>query len=219
MDILKYFDKVYCINLDERTDRWEQVQVEFDKIGIRGDVERWSGVKHTDGNLGCTLSHKTIIEHCKKQGLNNVLIFEDDVLFVNDDVDKLEEAFEELGEMGNWDLFYVGLTVPKDNGCCFSRVTDNILRTNFAYTTHAYAVNQQAFDPMIESWVRHIDRGDTIVDTTLCTEIVRKRGKSFVMDPIYAIQQPGLSNIGNNVIDSYEWMIDHFDTVKRNCGV
>ena len=24
MNILKYFDKVYCINMDKRPDRWEQ---------------------------------------------------------------------------------------------------------------------------------------------------------------------------------------------------
>ena len=24
-----YFDKIYCVNLDERTDRWEQAKKEF----------------------------------------------------------------------------------------------------------------------------------------------------------------------------------------------
>ena len=35
-----YFDKIYCINLDYRTDRWEQVQNEFEKIGIENKVIR-----------------------------------------------------------------------------------------------------------------------------------------------------------------------------------
>lgn len=218
MNILEHFDKVYCINLEERTDRWEQAQIEFSKIGIQDQVERWPGIKHTDGNLGCTLSHKTLIEHCKKEGYNNVLVFEDDVLFVETDTDKLEEAFNELKELDNWDLFYIGCTMSTQIKS-FSRVTENILRTNFAYTTHAYAANKQVFDHMINAWDSMISRGNTIVDTTLSTEIVRKRGKSFVMDPIYAIQQPGLSNIGNKVIDTYEWMIKDFNTVKQISGV
>ena len=218
MDILKHFDRVYCINMDKRPDRWKQAQIEFKKIGIENDVIRWSGVENTNGNLGCTLSHKTLIEHCKSEGLNNVLIFEDDVLFVEDDMGKLEEAFVELKELGNWDLFYIGVTMAPQLKS-FIRVTDNILRTSFAYTTHAYAANAQAFDPMIESWNRCIDTGDKIVDTTLCTNIVQGRGKSFVMDPIYAIQQPGRSDIGNNDIDSYEWMITDFNRVKNNSGV
>jgi glycosyl transferase family 25 len=213
MDILKYFDKVYCINLKDRTDRWEQAQNEFNKLGIVDVVERWEAIKKDDGNLGCTLSHKTLIEHCKEQGYQRVLIFEDDVLFVETDTNKLEKAFKELEEMGNWDLFYVGLTMDPYSGK-FMRITDNILKTNFAYTTHAYAVNAQAFDPMLEAWTRKINQGHTIVDTTLCGEIVKGRGKSFAMDPIYAIQQPGRSDIGHNVIDTYEWMITDFNRVK-----
>ena len=27
-----YFDKIYCINLDRRTDRWKETRVEFKKL-------------------------------------------------------------------------------------------------------------------------------------------------------------------------------------------
>ena len=39
-----YFDKIFCINLDSRPDRWEQVQKEFDKVGILDRVERFSAL-------------------------------------------------------------------------------------------------------------------------------------------------------------------------------
>jgi GR25 family glycosyltransferase involved in LPS biosynthesis len=213
MDILKHFDKVYCVNLDKRPDRWEQAQKEFSKIGIEDQVERWSGIENSDGNLGCTLSHLSIIKHCKENNLDKVLIFEDDVLFVETDTDKLETAFNELFEIGNWDLFYVGVTMDPRTGK-FNRVTDNILRTNFAYTTHAYAVNSQAYDSMINAWETAMKSNHNIVDTTLYNAIVKGRKKSFVMDPIYAIQQPGYSDIGHNNIDTYEWMITDFNRVK-----
>ena len=38
-----YFDKIFCINLDSRPDRWELAQSEFDKVGILDRVERVSG--------------------------------------------------------------------------------------------------------------------------------------------------------------------------------
>lgn len=218
MNILKHFDRVYCINMDKRPDRWKQAQVEFKKIGIESDVIRWSGIENDDGNLGCTLSHKTLIEHCKSEGYSKVLIFEDDVLFVETDTSKLEEAFDELDMIGNWDLFYIGVTMAPQLSS-FIRVTKNILNTRFAYTTHAYAVNSQAFTPMIEAWERTISSGHNIVDTTLCSQIVQGRGKSFVMDPIYAIQQPGVSDITHNDVDTYEWMITDFNKVKINSGV
>jgi GR25 family glycosyltransferase involved in LPS biosynthesis len=213
MKITDFFDGVYCINLDGRTDRWETAQKEFDKLDITDQVVRWSGTVHEDGNIGCTLSHLSIIKHCKEKGYKNVLIFEDDVLFLGDDMNKLEKTFHELFELGNWDLFYLGSTIQPNIGE-FIRVTDNILKTNFAYTTHAYAVNEQAFDPMIEAWERGVKNGKVIVDVSLCEEIVRGRKKSFVMDPIYAIQQPGVSDISNVVADSYEWMVTFFNDVK-----
>ncbi len=39
-----YFDKIFCINLDSRPDRWKQVQKEFDKVGILDRVERFSAL-------------------------------------------------------------------------------------------------------------------------------------------------------------------------------
>jgi|19_taG_2_1085344.scaffolds.fasta_scaffold00015_29 GR25 family glycosyltransferase involved in LPS biosynthesis len=218
MGINEYFDKVYCINLDERVDRWELAQKEFEKINILDQVERWSGIKHTDGNLGCTLSHLTLIKKCKEDGLENVLIFEDDVLFVETDIKRLEEAFKDLKSIGKWDLFYVGVTMCPRTGR-FTRVTDRILKTNFAFTTHAYAANAQAFDYMIEAWTSSTSRGYNIVDTVLDNHIVKRRGQSFVMDPIYAIQQPGLSDITNIVSETYEWMIRDFNTVKNKSGL
>ena len=41
----KVFDKVYCINLDKRTDRWKEVSTFFRKYNIQ--VERFRAV---DGN-------------------------------------------------------------------------------------------------------------------------------------------------------------------------
>lgn len=32
MNSFDYFDEIYCINLDERTDRWQHAQEEFKKL-------------------------------------------------------------------------------------------------------------------------------------------------------------------------------------------
>ena len=47
MGLNDYFDKVYCINLDKRTDRWKESTDEFKKWGVSG-VTRYSAV---DGSL------------------------------------------------------------------------------------------------------------------------------------------------------------------------
>jgi hypothetical protein len=47
MSLKKYFDKIYCINLDRRTDRWDETQTELKKWGLENEVVRYSGI---DGN-------------------------------------------------------------------------------------------------------------------------------------------------------------------------
>jgi GR25 family glycosyltransferase involved in LPS biosynthesis len=213
-NIHTFFDNIFCVNMDRRPDRWQQSLVEFKKIGIEDIVTRWTATENSNGVLGCALSHLTLIKKCKEDNLRNVLIFEDDVLFAETDMNRLNAALDDLNAIDSWDIFYVGVTMCPTRGN-FLRITDRVLKTNFAYTTHAYAVNAQAFDPIIEAWTRNIEGGNMRpCDVVLDESIVRARSQSFVMDPIYAIQQPGVSDIENNEIETYEWMITDFNRVK-----
>ena len=93
-----FFDKIYCINLDHRTDRWSSAQIEFSKLGIADRVERVSAVnregvkqKHGDlvthlsnpklGQLAVTESSRKCIDDAIKCGARNCLTFQDDVCF------------------------------------------------------------------------------------------------------------------------------------------
>ena len=143
MKIDEFFDKIYCINLDERTDRWGESLNEFKKLGIT-KVERVSAVKHEKGTIGCRESHLNIIKQSKSQNLKNILIFEDDLLFINNDLKLIEDSLTNLSNI-EWDLFYLGATVDPNVGK-LTKVCENLVKTNFAYTTHAYGVNHNIFD-------------------------------------------------------------------------
>ena len=79
-NILSFIDAIYCINLSSRTDRWEKVCKEFEKIGLQDVVIRFNAI-YIDGNgaSGCMLSHRKIIEEAKKKWFKKILIFEDDI--------------------------------------------------------------------------------------------------------------------------------------------
>ena len=198
--INEFFDAVYCINLDERTDRWEQAQKEFRKMGVE-NVKRFSAIKHEKGNVGCRGSHLEIVREVKKLGFNNVLIFEDDVLVVGD-LTNINEALEELTTV-DWDLFYFGATVDPNVGR-LTEITDNLVRTNFAYTTHAYAINSHMFDYILEQGPYH-----GIIDVFYNQKIV-SRGNSYIINPMLCIQQESYSDIEGHYAD-YGWMLDFFN--------
>ncbi len=55
-----FFDKIYCINLDERQDRWVSAKKEFELIGV-SNYERFSAIKNDIGHIGCRDSHIEVI--------------------------------------------------------------------------------------------------------------------------------------------------------------
>jgi len=108
-----YFDKMFCINLDRRTDRWENVSKLFDNNNLV--VERHSafdGKKEltlpypSSSELAGAISHRDVILKAKELGLKNVLVFEDDVEFLND----IHEKFNTIKYFipNDWDMIYFG---------------------------------------------------------------------------------------------------------------
>src|SRR3989337_1271808 len=101
MSILStYFDKVYCINLAKRPDRWEKTQIIFDKLGF-DEVERYEGIDGetldltesekksflTSGHFGIMKTQINMISEAKEKGYKSILLLEDDVYF-SDEIHK-----------------------------------------------------------------------------------------------------------------------------------
>lgn len=146
-----FFEKIYCINLDRRTDRWEHACNEFEKIDTH--VERFSAIDgltlEYDGNkvslpeLGCMMSHLNIIKQCKNDNVKNVLIFEDDIKFS----DNFSSIFDEtIDRIPYWDMLYFGgyqIIHP-------TQIDTNIYKLHKCYSMHAYSVNHTIYDKIIE---------------------------------------------------------------------
>lgn len=97
------FDEIVCLNLAERKDRKQFMQRQFDHLGI-SDLICWhEAVKHPHGQLiaeslrksgkgyikgpheySCAREHYTILKKAYLNGLNNILILEDDISILSD---------------------------------------------------------------------------------------------------------------------------------------
>jgi len=108
-----FFDKIYCINLEERKDRWEACLSNFEKLNIT-NFERIPAIKingdihpKRKGQIGCALSFCKTFEKALKDGHEKVLIFEDDFEFSisNEELfKKLDKSIKELPE--DWDSLF-----------------------------------------------------------------------------------------------------------------
>jgi len=82
------FDRIYVINLPDRTDRRREMLAELRRIGMEGDpvVEFFPAVRPADkgefgsrGERGCFLSHLGVMKDAVAKGHRSILILEDDV--------------------------------------------------------------------------------------------------------------------------------------------
>ena len=103
-----FFDAIYCINLAGATQRWSEVACRFARLGIAHRVRRFEAIETPRNHqIGCGLSHRAVVADAWRQGFDNVLVFEDDVLFTADAIPRLQTALQELRGR-SWQLLYPG---------------------------------------------------------------------------------------------------------------
>ena len=100
----EFFDQIYVINLDHRTDRLNEVNSLLKKYNI--NFKRQSGVflkeKYTDvlnnttntsslGHLGCVLSHVNCCIDAIKNNYDKILVLEDDINFIPEHIDSIKK--------------------------------------------------------------------------------------------------------------------------------
>jgi GR25 family glycosyltransferase involved in LPS biosynthesis len=189
--INEYFKNVYCVNLDKRIDRWQQAQQEFDKHNIK--VERFSAIEGNPdniqtnilpGHVGCVLSHYNIVKKASELNLDNVLIFEDDVVFCDD----LQLNFEEFIKQvpSDWDMLYFG---GNHNNEPLQQITENVFKIHKTYTTHAYAIKKTVFPVVLKMFPKMKFEVDVMYST------LQQSFNCYVIKPHLAWQRDGYSDI------------------------
>ena len=158
-----YFDRIYCINLKKRPDRWEESLKEFEKLGIADDVIRFDAVDIQPGIIGCTKSHYEIIKIVEKDGCKNILVFEDDLELTKNSIvakEIISNSMEQLLRHDNaYDMLYLGGNVPEDK-TLFKRIDENLSQISICKTTHAYVISHHAFKPFLDTF-DNIDWNDS----------------------------------------------------------
>lgn len=201
-----FFDEIRCINLDKRVDRWNAIQLEFNKCNIGDRVDRFSAIMHSDGRLGCIKSHLEIIKQAKANNLDNVLIFEDDAIFINNNINNIiRECTSQLP--ADWELFYLGanLHIP------IPSYSKNLAILNYAYATHAIAYSKNVYDKFIDKFenLLAVTKQDDILDVWLANHI-QPSGKSYIAKPILATQKNDFSDINNSQVN-YSFIVDRYN--------
>jgi len=204
-----FFEEMYCVNLDERTDRWEHAQKEFEKAGIKDRVQRFSAIRDDDGRVGIIKSNLGVVKLAKKKGLKNVLVFEDDVEFI---VDNPQEVLaESLSQIGNldWQLFYLGANTHNK----LIKIKPNLILLKNAFAVHSMAYNEKSYDKFIKRYegLNKISNMNDILDVYLA-QYFQVNSICLMVNPMMTTQMNSYSDIEKRVVN-YDFIEERF---KKN---
>lgn len=204
---MDYFDKIYCINLDSRKNRWDRAKEEFKKNNI--SVERISAIEGSklnlefppeikEGAVGCSLSHLYTMKMAKQLNLNNYLVLEDDVKFIENFSEIFPHIIDQVPK--DWDMIYLG--GQHLHGRNIKQVTENIYKCEYTLTTHSFAIKNTVYDLFI----------DKLIDVTKpCDVHLAKEHKNinaYVCIPHLTWQIDGYSDVEKQNIN-YEFLKYH----------
>lgn len=106
-------DKIYCINLDRRPDRWKKMHQQF--LDQKIEVQRVSAVdgkvvfndnSYNAGIFGCFSSHLKVFEDAITNEYKTIIILEDDAVLKDNFKKELQENINSLPS--NWQMCYLG---------------------------------------------------------------------------------------------------------------
>ncbi len=207
MNIIDFFSKTYCINLDRRKDRWNECLLEFKNKEL-DNIERVSAIDGKDlmffsqkvnsSALALILTNEKIFESAIKNDFETILILEDDVEFT-DQVKDISSFIEKLPE--NWDMIYFGGNHNTHVGYKSPEViNDKVVKLHHTYSTHCVGVNKRAYQFILER-IRKKDQPLDVIYSDL-----QKKLNVYSFFPAIATQRVSFSDIENKMTD-YKWLI------------
>lgn len=134
-----FFDRIYCISLEEREDRRQAATASFSKVGLTGKVE-FVIVKRHPFNVeqGMYESHMTCLRKGLEANAERIVVFEDDVVFDRFDAERFKQCIQFLVEHPDWKVLLFGALIRSS-----LRTTNPFIqKIDYQSLAHAYALNR-----------------------------------------------------------------------------
>jgi GR25 family glycosyltransferase involved in LPS biosynthesis len=141
-------EHIFYINLAHRTDRRSEIEHELENMGLSKQAERFDAIMMKPGAFGCGYSHIGALKLAKERKYKNVLILEDDFMFVVDK-ETLETQcklfFEHVKEYNVCMFSYNSIKLEECKYPFLNKVIDS-------HTASGYLVNENFYDILINNF-------------------------------------------------------------------
>ena len=205
----QFFDKIYCINLDRRTDRWEHFINQSHEFNL-SNIERISAIDGNDlnpsdynsnlskGELGLLLTTISIFEKSKKENLEKILILEDDCVFETE-LYQIQKYFKNLPS--DWDMIYFGGNHNLHGNYPEPvKINDYVKKILYTYSSHMIGFHNKIFDKVL------LLSKSNQFPIDIVYSMLQKENNCYTFYPRLSTQLVDFSDIQNKITD-YNWLI------------
>lgn len=199
-------NSIYVINLKERVDRKDHIVNELKRIecdnyilfeGVDGKKEK-NTTKLPAGMFGLISTYLKMYDHWVKTNSENILIIEDDCIFVEDFNVKLEEYISHVPE--NWDMLYFGANHNYHMGEKTETINEKCIKLNKSYSAHCVILKKHVFNELIFALQSFTIENDVMMSN------LQKKYNAYSSVPGLTSQIVSYSNIQDSIMD-YKWLI------------
>ncbi|MEV5510012.1 glycosyltransferase [Streptomyces orinoci] len=155
---LNYFDALVCVNPGGDASGWAAASRRFRRLGVADRVRRLVPPESGDPRVVRALAHRMAIAQARQQGLEHVLVFEDQVAFREDAPAVLAANLSELAEQ-RWTICHLGEAhqYHPAPGCHHLQTARDLTSTDaIAYHARIYdrlLAELPSSEPEIRSWL------------------------------------------------------------------
>ena len=200
--------KIYCINLEKRSDRWKQIQLNFQLNGLPSSmVERWNAIPdEAFGALGCAKSHVAVLANfLTKDSEPYCLVLEDDFEFIRPWNEFVERFNEIAGQSIDWDaILLTGTQV-----LAYGHQLPGVAKVLEAQTTAGYFVSRRYAAKVLGCFAESVSQMELMRDKLpnswliqhyaidIAWKYLQRCDRWYIFSPAFGRQRPGFSDIEN----------------------
>jgi len=194
-------DKIIYINMDNRPDRRSALLQEFKRVGFAEDqIIRFPASSYNGcPNSGCLLSHANALEMAYDNGFQNVLILEDDFVFI-DDVTKIHSDIRAFFEMNlSWDVLMFTTCSP----VILEYTNDLVSRISSSSNGAGYLVNRSMMlelSTLFKSNVENLynSKQHWVYQNDILWKTIMPMSQWYMFNHYLGYQKEGYSDLSND---------------------
>lgn len=195
-----YFDGIYIINLPNAEERRFECIRQMELIDVDDYSFYWGIENRENPASGLADTFKELFTYALSRGVKDLVVFEDDFKFLNQDTSIIEQTLFELPN--DYLQLYLGINATEEGFNGF--YSDHLLKVKKGYSAHAVAYSKECMELILK-----IDE-DLPIDVSIANHI-HPLGRSYAICPMQVTQRPGYSYIEKREVNYKCFLEDRFD--------